>query len=428
MICDEMMRFLEKLFPIYRTLMGDGVRKTLNYIKDEIGELEIKNIKSGEKVFDWTIPLEWDVKEAYIQDVKTGKKLVDFKNNSLHLVVYSDPIDQIISIKKLSSHLYSIPHQPNLIPYITNYYSKGWGFCLQDNLKSVLMKNSDRNVRVVIDSTFKPGALNYGEIIIKGESSKEILLSSYICHPSLANNELSGPTVLTFIAKYLLTIKAKYTYRLVFVPETIGSIAYIHQNLKKLKKNVIAGYILTCIGDNNDHSFLKSRQTNTLADRAAFLAYELLNIDPKIYDFIDRGSDERQYSSPKVNLPICSIMRTKYGEYSEYHTSADNLDYVSAEGLQGGYEVVKLTIDIIDKNKIFYPINFCEPHLQQYDLYPKISTHSTHDEVKNMMNILAYSDGKTDLIELSDKLKIPFFDVVHISSVLEKKKLLKEVV
>jgi aminopeptidase-like protein len=328
----------DKLYPLTRSLTGQGVRSTLKIIQKEFPELKIKKIKSGTKVFDWNIPPEWNVSDAYILD-KYNNKIIDFKINNLHLVSYSVPVKKYISKKELFKNLYFLKNQPKAIPYITSYYKKRWGFCVSYNQYKNFDKkySSSDKFKVVINSTLnKKGNLNYGEIILKGKSKKEILISTYICHPSMANNELSGPIVSMGLINYFKSKKLNKTLRFVFIPETIGSISYLRKNIKYLKENVIGGYNLSCIGDERQHSCMFSKYQNSPSDEEVIEAYKLLKIkNYKVYSFLKRGSDEGQYNSPGIDLKISSIFRTKYGEYPEYHTSLDNFNLVTIKGCIG---------------------------------------------------------------------------------------------
>jgi len=327
---DDMHDMAKDLWPICRSITGNGARETLSYIKRQIPELAIHSIPSGTKVFDWEIPDEWIIRSAYIKD-KSGKKIIDMMENNLHIVGYSEPIDEWMSLEKLNKYLYSLPDQPNAIPYITSYYERRWGFCLT-HIQRQSLKQGDYHV--VIDSEIKPGVLNYADVVIPGLSKKEVMLSTYICHPSMANNELSGPIVTTMLAKWIASIENPfYTYRIIFIPETIGSIAYLSRHLQYLKDYVVAGYNITCIGDERCYSYLPSRNGKTLSDRAALHALKYVDPNFKIYTWLDRGSDERQYCSPGVDLPIATIMRSKYGKYPEYHTSLDDLSLITSDGL-----------------------------------------------------------------------------------------------
>jgi len=397
------------LFPICRSLTGGGVRKTLKIIKKEFPKLKICKIRSGTKVFDWNVPPEWNVKDAYILD-KNNKKIVDFKNNNLHLVGYSTPINKFFSKKKLFNHIHSLPKQPKAIPYITSYYKKYWGFCVSHNKKLKFYKNyknSDKFKVVIKSNLNSKGHLNYGELILNGKSKQEILISTYICHPSMANNELSGPIVSMSLINHFDKIKnLEKTIRFIFIPETIGSITYLNKNLAYLKANVIGGFNLSCIGDERQHSCMFSKYQNSPSDKAIVEAYKELKLKYKVYSFLERGSDERQYNSPGIDLPISSIFRTKYGKYPEYHTSLDNFNLVTLKGITGGFKVAKTAIKIllkkiVPKNKIL-----CEPQMGKRGLYPTLYTKKEKNITRNYMSFLQYSDGKNSLDEISKILNI----------------------
>ena len=411
----------KKLYPLNRSLTGKGTKKTLEILKKEFPKLVIKRIKSGTNVFDWKIPDEWNISDAYVID-KYGNKIIDFKKNNLHIVGYSRPITKILHKDELIKNIYSIKNQPNAIPYITSYYKKRWGFCLSYNDKKKIIKNYKRNdkFKVVIKSSFNnKGDLNYGEILLKGKSSDEILISTYICHPSMANNELSGPIVSMSLINYYQKIKKlKKSIRFIFIPETIGSIAYISANFLKLKKRVIGGFNLTCIGDDRQHSCMFSKYENSPSDEAILDAYKKLKIKKyKIYSFLKRGSDERQYNSPGIDLKMSSIFRTKYGEYPEYHTSLDNFNLVTLKGIKGGFSVAKESINslinkIIPKNTIL-----CEPQMGKRGLYPTLSTKENKNTSKNYMNFLQYADGNNSLEKISK--------IINLSSSKTKKIFIK---
>ena len=392
----KMYNLLKQLFPICRSITGNGVRETLAILKKEVPELQIYEVPSRTSVFDWTVPKEWNIKDAWVKNSK-GEKVIDFQKTNLHVLGYSIPIHQKISKAELLEHIYTIPEQPNLIPYVTSYYKRRWGFCISEIEKNKL---DDGEYEVFIDSSLEQGSLSHGEILIPGRSKKEIFLSTYVCHPSMANNELSGPVIAINLAKWIKTIDRNFSYRIIFVPETIGSITYLSRNLQYLKENVIAGYVLTCLGDNNHFSYIESRYGNTLSDKVAKLILKYTDPDYKTYSFLDRGSDERQYCAPGVDLPMCSITRSKYGEYAEYHTSGDNLDFVSEEGLNGSFELFKKIIATIENNKIYTNKVLCEPQMGKRGLYPTISTKKSGLEVRDLMNVLAYIDGTNDLIDL----------------------------
>ena len=415
------------LFPICRSLTGSGVRKTLNIIKKECPNLKVKKVKSGTKVFDWKIPPEWNVSSAFVLD-KNNKKIIDFKINNLHLIGYSIPVNKTINKKKLLKHLYFLKNKPNAIPYITSYYKKRWGFCLTyKNFKSIQSKykNNDK-FKVIINSSFKSkGYLNYGELVLKGSSKQEILISNYICHPSMANNELSGPIVSMALIDYFKKKKLSKTIRFIFVPETIGSISYLNKNIDNLKKKVIGGFNLSCIGDERQHSCMFSKYKNSPSDIAIIQAYKKLKIKKfKIYSFLERGSDERQFNSPGIDIPIASIFRTKYGEYPEYHTSLDNFELVTLKGLKGGFKVAKESIKILLKT--IYPKTdiLCEPQMAKRGLYHTITTKDGQYMIRKYMDFLQFSDGKNSLEQISKLIKTNLSTTKKIYKIFKKKDLI----
>jgi len=420
-IGDSIYALAKELFPICRSITGNGVRKTLRILQAEVGMLEIHEVPTGQKAFDWEVPREWNIRDAYVID-PTGEKIIDFQQSNLNVVGYSVPVDKVVSLDELQEHLHSLPEQPNAIPYITSYYQERWGFCLTHTQRETLPPGQ---YRVMINSELEKGSLTYGEIILPGRVSEEVFLSTYICHPSMANNELSGPTVVTQIAKWLQTIDRHYTYRIVFIPETIGSIVYLSRNLDEMKQNIIAGYNITCVGDDRNYSYLASRQGDTLADRVAQHVLGHMHPEFTAYSYLDRGSDERQYCSPGVDLPVASIMRTKYGEYPEYHTSLDNLDLVSAAGLQGAYEVIRRCIECLEANETLRVTVRCEPQLGKRGLYPTLSTKRTAEMVRDMMNLLAYADGSRTLLEIADTIGVPMWELIPIVHRLKDEGLLE---
>ena len=413
-----------ELFPVCRSITGEGIRFTLKRFQEEVPEIILHEVPCGTKVFDWIIPKEWKIEEAYIEDSK-GNRIVDFQKNNLHVMGYSIPVDEIVSLEKLNEHIYSLPDHPDWIPYVTSYYKERWGFCMSHNQRLSLNKD---DYHVVIKSELFNGSLTYAELLIPGRSEKEIFLSTYVCHPSMANNELSGPIVQLELAKWLLQRpERKYSYRLIWIPETIGSITYLSKNLDIMKKNIIAGYNITCVGDDRVVSYISSKKKNTLADIAAknilhFIAPQFIE-----YDFLHRGSDERQYNAPGVDLPVCSVCRSKYHEYPEYHTSADDMSMISPSGLEKAYEIYKEIIDALEYNTKYKVNCFCEPQLGQRGLYPTESFNRSSISVQDMMNFIAYADGNLDLFEISEIIDVPVKKLHEIAVKLEKEKLLTEV-
>ena len=405
----QMHGWANDLFPINRSITGDGVRATLNYIKNLLPALKIFSVDSGTQAFDWTVPNEWTVRDAYVID-PTGSRIIDFKAHNLHVVGYSESVDQWLNLDDLNEHLYSLPEQPDAIPYVTSYYSRRWGFCITHEQRKKLRPGRSR---AVIDSDLKPGVMNYAELVISGETNDEVMLSTYICHPSMANNELSGPVVTLALARWLMSQKNRYTYRIIFLPETIGSIVYLSRNLEHLKQHVRAGFNITCIGDDRCYSYLPSRDGNTLSDRAAL--HVLKHIDPefKRYTWLDRGSDERQYCSPGVDLPIATIMRSKYGEFPEYHTSLDDLNMVTPIGLAGGFNALRQAIELIESNIFLKSTVLCEPQLGKRGLYPTLSTKESGVQVQAMMNLISYCDGRS-LLEIAEIINEPFSKLLSI--------------
>ena len=422
----RMHKLCEKLFPICRSITGEGFRESLAIIKNDLqlDDLNFFEVATGTQCFDWEVPKEWNISDAYII-TPDGKKICDFKVSNLHVVGYSTPVDQELSLETLQNHLYSLPDQPDAIPYITSYYQERWGFCLTQQERETLKPGA---YQVYIDSELKVGSLTYGELIIPGETKEEVFLSSYLCHPSMANNELSGPVVTAFLAKWLLSLPSRrYSYRIIIIPETIGSITYLSRHHQEMKKNIIAGFNITCVGDDRSYSYLPSRTGDTLADQVAKHVLTHTHPDYLSYSFLDRGSDERQYCSIGIDLPICSIMRTKYGCYPEYHTSLDDLNLVTAAGLLGSYEVLKKSIQCLEANKTLISTVCCEPQLGKRGLYPTIGTKNGDTQVQNMMDFLAYCDGVSTNVEIAEKIKIPLWELKDILDRLEAEDILKVV-
>lgn len=412
---------VSKLFPICRSITGDGVRKSFDILGEHFIQAQIYEVPSGTSCFDWTIPDEWEISEAYLI-APDGEKVVDFVDNNLHVVSYSIAVDRVLALNELQRHLHSSLARPHAIPYVTSYYQRDWGFCLPHTLRKSL---PDGDYHAVIRSEHKPGVLNYGEIVIPGESDKEVLITSYICHPSMANNELSGPVVAFALAKFLSEVSTYYTYRIAVFPETIGAIAYLSERLSVLQENVIAGFQLSCIGDDRAYSFISSPSGGTLADRVARHVYSHTDPSHKEYDFLHRGSDERQFCSPRVGLPLVTLMRTKFGAYPEYHTSDDDLRVVTPEGLENGLKLVMRCVEALESNKVYLPVNYGEPQLGKYGLRNTTSHIDLGERFKLISDVLAFSDGNRDLLDLSDRINKPVWKVAEIIEILLEKRLLK---
>ena len=401
----ELEEYFDRLWPINRSLTGKGNRESLKIIK-EIVALNISEIPSGTKCFDWTVPPEWNVEGAWIKD-SSGNKIIDFEVSNLHLLGYSEPFQGKLSLAELKKHLYSLPEQPTFIPYVTSYYKRRWGFCIAHNQ---LLQLKDEVYEVFIDSILNDkGSMTIADAIISGKSNKEILFTTYICHPSMANNELSGPLVSSFICQALKKREGalKYTYRFVFVPETIGSIYYLSKYGDYLKENLIAGFVVTTVGDSGKFTYKRSRTGNSLTNRAVETILSNSNKDYQVEDFFPMGSDERQYCSPGFNLPVGSLMRTRDGKYKEYHTSGDYKSFISFEAMEDTIEMYLKVVELIENN--CKPINLlpdCEPQLGKRGLYPDIS--SAAEKTKNIEAIqwvLNYSDGLHDTIDIINKSK-----------------------
>ena len=418
---NNMIQWMKDMWGYPRSLTGHGTRKTLEYLKDINPELNIHSFKSGLKVFDWEIPDEWNIYDAYIEH-ESGQKFADFSKNNLHILGYSNACNMEVTLSELLPHIYTQPDQPDVIPYVTSYYEDRWGFCMSENDKQKL---PDGKYRVIIDATKGAGSLELADLIINGQSNKEIFFSTYVCHPSMANNELSGPVLASALIQYIKTEypNPQHTYRFVFAPETIGSIIYLSEHIQLLKENVICGFNLSCVGDERAYSYIESRMGNTLADSALHAA--MIDLDNvKKYSFLDRGSDERQYCAPGVDLPFCGFCRTKYKEFPEYHTSADNFDVVTSEGLEGSFNVMKSIIDAFEMK--LYPkiVVKCEPQLGKRGLRPTISQKGHNDNANMRADFIAYSDGKHSLFDISIKIKRKLSKVISEALILKQNNLI----
>ena len=420
-IGQQMYDLAGRLFPICRSITGNGVRQTLQILQEYLPELTLHEVPSGTPVFDWTVPKEWNIRDAYIENSR-GERILDFRENNLHVMGYSTPVDAYVSLEELLSHVYVEETQPDAIPYVTSYYKERYGFCMTKKQRDGLPEDT---YHIVIDSSLTEGSLTYGEYVLKGESEEEVLISTYVCHPSMANNELSGPVVSVFLANWLKQQKKQYySYRFLFIPETIGSITYLSLHLEQMKQHIRAGFLLSCVGDDRTYSYIPTKKGNTLSDRVALNVLEFHHPEFRHYSFLDRGSDERQYNSPGVDLPVCVICRSKFGDYPEYHTSLDNLSLISPEGLYGAYETMLRIFRILQYNGYYRVTCLCEPQLGKRGLYPTISKKGSYDGILAMRDLLMYADGNLDLMEISRQIKVPVETLIPIIDQLTEKDLL----
>lgn len=420
---NEMFELIKRLYPICRSITGDGVRQTLKIIKEHI-PITIREVPSGTKVFDWVIPKEWNINDAYIKDSK-GVKIVDFKKSNLHVLNYSIPVNKKMPLGELKEHLFTLPELPEAVPYRTSYYKENWGFCLSHN---EYQKLEDGIYEVMIDSTLKQGHLNFGELYIKGKSKDEVLLSCYVCHPSLCNDNLSGVTLLTFLAKSILRSRPRYSYRFLFVPETIGAIAWLCRNEKNTSR-IKHGLIATCVGDSGKLTYKKSRQENTEINKAAEKALIDSGEPYEILEFFPSGSDERQFCSPGFNLPVGSLMRTPYGRFPEYHTSADNLDFVRPQYLADSLRKYRQVMFILENNAVFKNLNpKCEPQLGKRGLYRTIGSKEKRSTAESAIFwVLNLSDGTNSLLDIAIRSGIKFPQIYDAAETLLTHGLLKKV-
>ncbi len=402
----KMYDICSEIFPLNRSITGNAVRETFKILQSHIPDIKIEmhEIPSGTKVCDWTVPDEWNCEEAYLEG-PDGERVVDMKDSNLHLLGYSLPTDITLPLEEMKEHIYYLKDQPKVFPYVTSYYSPRWGFSMTyEQFES--LKPGDYHA--VIRSTLEPGSMTYGEIVIPGETEDEIFFSSYTCHPSMANNECSGPSLIISLARYIRDMpKRRYTYRLLLAPETIGAIAYIDGHLPHMKEHVKAGFNLTCCGDDRTYSIIHSRYADTYADRILTNVLSQSGRSFDEYPYIKRGSDERQYQAPGVDIPLVCFCRSKYHIYPEYHTSADNLDLISPGGLQGSFDVMTRCIELIEHNRYYRTTTLCEPQLGKRGLVPTMSSKETYQETLALKDLIAYADGKNDLIGISEIIEQP---------------------
>jgi aminopeptidase-like protein len=418
----EMFHLIERLYPICRSITGDGVRQTLRILQEYI-PLTIREVPTGTRVFDWAVPKEWNIKDAYIKNSK-GEKLVDFQKSNLHVLNYSLPVHEKVSLDELKAHSFSLPDKPDWIPYRTSYYKENWGFCLSHKQLAELQEDE---YEVLIDSTLRDGHLSYGEYFIKGERVDEILISTHVCHPSLANDNLTGIALAVFIAMHLKAASLRYSYRFVFTPGTIGSIIWLSLNEAQTIR-IKHGLVLACAGDSGKINYKKSRQANAEIDRAVMQALRDSGDAFALHEFSPYGYDERQFCSPGFNLPVGCFMRTPHGEFPEYHTSADNLELVQPEFLADSLTKCLSVLEILEGNRRYLNLNpKCEPQLGKRGLYGSIGGQSDgHLQELAMLWVLNLSDGAHDLLDISEKSKFRFYLIKNAADALLANNLLRE--
>lgn len=412
-----MYAFIEELFPICRSITGNGFRETLKIIQKHV-PLEIHEVPSGTQVFDWEVPKEWNIKDAWVKNSK-GEKIIDFQKSNLHVLNYSTPLKKTASLKELKENLFTLPDHPDWIPYKTSYYREKWGFCLSHKQFLTL---EDEEYEVSIDSTLENGSLTYGELYLQGEEEDEILISCHVCHPSLANDNLSGVSLSTFLAKQISLGSHRYSYRFLFIPGTIGAIAWLALNEAKTAR-IKHGLVLTGVGDAGKITYKKSRQGDAEIDRVAAHVLKYSGNPFEVIDFYPYGYDERQYCSPGFNLPVGRFSRTPYGKYPEYHTSADNLQFVIPESLADSFSKVWAIMQVLDKNQIYLNLNpKCEAQLGKRGLYSSIGTNELA-----MLWVLNLSDGRYTLLDISERSELEFDSVRKATVSLLEHNLIKEV-
>ena len=418
----ELYSLIERLYPICRSITGNGVRQTLSILQEYI-PLQLHEVASGTKVFDWTVPKEWNIDDAYIRD-STGTKIVDFKESNLHVVNYSIPVNKKITLQELKNHLHSLPEHPDWIPYRTSYYNETWGFCLPHSRVEAM---KDETYEVYIDSSLTEGHLTYGEYFIPGSTNEEVLFSSHVCHPSLCNDNLSGITVMTHLAKILKEMNLRYSYRFIFIPATIGSITWLALN--KEKTNTIKhGLVAANLGDEGNMTYKRSRRGNSGVDRVVEIMLRDSGQPYTVKDFFPYGYDERQFCSPGFNLPVGSIMRTPHGQYPEYHTSADNLEFVKPDKLEDSYRKLYTVVDTLENNKTYKNTNpYCEPQLGKRGLYKHIGGGDTKIDQLAILWMLNMSDGTHSVLDIAERSGIRFSKLKAATDILIQYKLLEEV-
>lgn len=423
---EEMYALTRRLYPIPRSITGDGVRETLAVLAERV-PLQVHEVPSGTKVFDWTVPREWNVREAWIKD-PSGRKVVDFRDHSLHLVGYSVPVHRKLPLAELREHLFSLPNQPDLVPYRTSYYDETWGFCLPHE-KLEALPEGEYEVR--IDASLADGSLTYGELAVPGETDREVLVSCHVCHPSLANDNLSGLAVTLFLARSLLelsrSVGLRYTYRFLWLPGTIGAITWLARN-REAAERIAHGLVAANLGDGGPFHYKRSRRCDAEIDRAVAHHLRTSGAEHAIEPFVPFGYDERQYCSPGFDLAVGSLTRTPWGRYPEYHTSADDLSFIAPGNLAGSLETYLRVMEILEGNRAYKNLNpHCEPQLGRRGLYSKIGGGPEGRERQlALLWVLNFSDGHHSLLDVAERAGRPFRETRAAADALLEAGLLEE--
>jgi aminopeptidase-like protein len=421
-IGSQLHSFAAELYPICRSITGNGIRQTLDMIKQHI-PVQTFEVPSGTPVFDWTVPQEWNIRDAYVA-IPGGPRLIDFQRNNLQVMNYSTPVSETMTLSELRPHLFSLPDRPEWIPYRTSYYQRNWGFCLSHQQ---LLELEDRDYEVVMDTTLEDGHLTYGECYLPGRSSEEVLVSCHVCHPSLANDNLSGLVVATFLAKLLSQQRLRYSYRFVFAPGTIGAITWLAQNQEKTK-NVRHGLILAGVGDQGGFHYKRSRRGDTEIDRVAAHVLKHCGEPAEVLEFSPYGYDERQYCSPGFNLAVGCLMRSIWGTFPEYHTSADNLDFIRPQSLAGSLRLCLVVVDVLENNRRYLNQSpYCEPQLGRRDLYRAVGGDSIGVEINARLWVLNLSDGEHSLLDIAERSGLPFATIRDAAELLCENGILVEI-
>ena len=420
----EAHELVTRLYPLCRSITGDGVRETLRIVGEQV-PLDVVEVPTGTPVLDWTVPLEWNIRDAYVAG-PDGRRIVDFQRSNLHVVGYSAPIRRRMSLAELRPHLHTLPDQPGRIPYRTSYYHENWGFCLEHDRLGEL--RDDVEYEVVIDSTLEPGSLTYGELVLEGSEDAEVLISCHVCHPSLCNDNLSGIAVATLLARALATVERRHTFRFVFVPGTIVSLPWLATH-DEVTERIAHGLVLTGVGDAGPPTYKRSRRGQAAIARAMAHVLAVASTEHRVVDFSPWGYDERQYCSPGFDLPVGCLMRTPHGTYPEYHTSGDDPSFVTPASLAGTLDLCRAAFDVVERDATYRNLSpKGEPQLGRRGLYTAIggSADTRTDELA-MLWVLNQSDGTNSLLAIAERSGLPFATIARAADLLRDNDLLAAV-